>query len=292
MALNRYFKQGSRSEQNLYEDLILESIQIHGLDFQYLPREVVEKDMVTGEDIISRFDDAYTIEMYVENIDGFDGEDDLYAKFGVEIRDAATLVVARRRFEQTVATYEDDIDHPREGDLLYFPFSNNIFEISKVQDDQPFYQLRDLNVYKLRVEMYEYSGEDFDTGIDTIDDVELFGYNQKLTLKDSGAPDWDVGEEVVYYAQDSENGPTLTGEITDWDGSTNVLTISQIRSSDGVFREFRAGDTITSTESNDTRTISIVNDDLSVEDSFNSDYSDDISGIFDTSINNPFGNIS
>jgi len=292
MALNRYFKQGSRSEQNLYEDLILESIQIHGLDFQYLPREVVEKDMVTGEDIISRFDEAYTIEMYVENIDGFDGEDDLYAKFGVEIRDAATLVVARRRFEQAVATYEDDIDHPREGDLLYFPFSNNIFEISKVQDDQPFYQLRDLNVYKLRVEMYEYSGEDFDTGIDTIDDVELFGYNQKLTLQDSGAPDWDVGEEVVYYAQDSENGPTLTGEITDWDGSTNVLTISQIRSSDGVFREFRSGDTITSTESNDTRTISIVNDDLSVEDSFNSDYSDDISGIFDTSINNPFGNIS
>ena len=151
---NRYFKQGTRNEQNLYEDIILESIQIHGLDVEYLPREMLGRDIVTGEDVVSRFEDAYTIEMYLESIDGWDGEEDLFTKFGVEIRDAATFVVARRRFEQAVASYEDDaFIRPREGDLIYIPMSNSIFEITMVEDDKPFYQLENLTVYKMRAEL-------------------------------------------------------------------------------------------------------------------------------------------
>lgn len=275
------------------EDIIIESIQIHGLDFQYLPREIVEQDIVTGEDIMSKFDDAYTIEMYIENVDGFDGEEDIYAKFGVEIRDAATLIVARRRFEKAVASYEDSLDfHPREGDLLYLPLSNNIFEITKVQDDQPFYALQNLPVYKLRVEMFEYAGEEFDTGIEIIDDVEELGYNISLTLLDSGDPTWIDGETISYFAQDSAGGPTLSGKFLDWDGSTNIITLSQIKSSDGVFREFKIGDRITGSESSTTRTISLVTEDLGPDGMFNSDYSDDIDGIMATTINNPFGNIT
>ena len=140
---NRYFKQGTRNEQNLYEDIILESIQIHGLDIEYLPRELVNKDIVTGEDIMSRFEDAYTIEMYLESIDGWDGEEDLFTKFGVEIRDAATFIVSRKRWANVVGQMNNQIEsiRPREGDLIYLTLTNKLFEIMHVEHEQPFYQL-------------------------------------------------------------------------------------------------------------------------------------------------------
>ena len=154
MATNMYFSQGSRSEQQLYEEIIIESLKIYGQDIYYLPRDIVNKDNILNEDASSRFNSSYKIEMYIENIEGFDGEGDLFTKFGVEIRDQATFIVAKKRWEQTVARSDNEIEgvRPFEGDLLYIPFSRKLFQIMHVEHEQPFYQLKDLPTYKLRCE--------------------------------------------------------------------------------------------------------------------------------------------
>ena len=152
MATNPYFSQKVRSEQNLYEEIVIESLRMYGQDVYYLPRDVVNEDRVFGDDVPSRFNSSYKVEMYMENIEGFDGEGDLFTKFGVEIRDQATFVVARRRWTTTVKQLDNDIaeDRPREGDLIYLPLSNSMFQIMQVEHEQPFYQLSNLPVYKLR----------------------------------------------------------------------------------------------------------------------------------------------
>ena len=130
MALNHYFSQKVRSEQQLYEDLIIESLKIYGQDVYYLPRTIVNQDRLLGEDIPSKFGSAYKVEMYIENTEGFDGEGDLFTRFGVEIRDAATFIVSRRRWEHVFAQAafpsEATIGRPKEGDVIYLPLSNSI----------------------------------------------------------------------------------------------------------------------------------------------------------------------
>lgn len=174
MATNPYFSQSVRSEQSLYEDIVIESLKIYGQDIYYLPRTIIAEDRILGEDVPSRFSSSYKIEMYIENVDGFDGEGDLFTKFGVEIRDQATFVVSRRRWEQTVYRHDNDISiaRPAEGDLLYIPFSKKLFEITHVEHEQPFYQLSNLPTYKLRCELFDYSDEDLTTGTDFIDDIQ------------------------------------------------------------------------------------------------------------------------
>ena len=166
MATNFYFSQKVRSEQNLYEDIVIESLKMYGQDVYYLPREIVNEDRVFGDDVPSKFSSSYKIEMYIENIEGFDGEGDLFTKFGVEIRDQATFVVARRRWTNTVGRVDNKIEsiRPREGDLIYLPLSNSMFEIMAVEHEQPFYQLSNLPVYKMRAELFTYNDEDFETG--------------------------------------------------------------------------------------------------------------------------------
>ena len=171
---NLYFSDKVRSEQNLYEDIIIESLKIYGQDVYYIPRDIVNEDKILGHDVPSRFNSSHKIEMYIENVEGFDGEGDLFTRFGVEIRDEATFVVARRRWEQQVKRYDNEIsgDRPFEGDLIYLPLSNSLFQIMHVEHEQPFYQLSNLPVYRLRAQLFEYNDEDLDTGIDVIDAVE------------------------------------------------------------------------------------------------------------------------
>jgi hypothetical protein len=188
MATNPYFSQGRRSEQNLYEDIIIESLKIYGQDIYYLPRDIVNEDKLFGDDVPSKFNSAYKIEMYIDNVDGFDGEGDLFSKFGVEIRDAATFVVSRRRWTQTIARYDNEITvmRPAEGDLLYIPFSKKLFQIMHVEHEMPFYQLKNLPTYKLRCELFDYNDEDFDTGIVGVDSIEATSaYTYVLTLNDN-----------------------------------------------------------------------------------------------------------
>ena len=174
MATNVYFSQKVKSEQLLYEDIVIESLKMYGQDVYYLPRDIVNEDKILGEDVPSRFNSAYKIEMYIENIEGFDGEGDLFTKFGVEIRDQATFIVARRRWNYAVARHDNELEsvRPREGDVIYLPLSNSMFQIMAVEHEQPFYQISNLPTYKMRCELFEYSDEDLDTGISTIDSIE------------------------------------------------------------------------------------------------------------------------
>ena len=182
---NLYFSAGARSEQNLYEDLIIESIKIYGQDLYYMPRDLVNVDAVFREDPESRFNSNYLLEMYVDNIDGFDGEGDLFTKFGVEIRDQVTFTLSKRRWEQTVMRYDNEITgtRPFEGDLVFAPFSKKLFQIMHVEHEQPFYQLNNLPVFKLQCELFEYNDEDIDVSNDDITQLERdAGFRYDLTL--------------------------------------------------------------------------------------------------------------
>jgi hypothetical protein len=185
MAVNRHITRGVRSEQNLLEDLTIESLKMYGQDVYYLPRTIVNEDTIFGDDIPSSFNSSYQIEMYIENTEGFDGEGDLFTKFGVEIRDQATFVMARRRWDQTVSSYNNEIDggRPREGDLIYLPMSRSLFQIMHVEHEQPFYQLNNLYAYKMRAELFEYNDENLDVGVEAIDDIETdYAYKYILTV--------------------------------------------------------------------------------------------------------------
>jgi hypothetical protein len=294
MATNLYFTQGRTSEQELYEDLIIESMKIYGQDVYYMPREIVNKDTIFQDDNVSRFDDAYKIEMYIENTEGFDGEGDLFSKFGVEIRDAATFIVSRRRFGNTIAQYESTADkpfyRPREGDLISLPLSNSIFEITKVEDESPFYQIKDLPVFKIRAELFEYNDEDFDTGVESIDNVEGFhAYQTKLTMS-------NVTGTFEYENVTQNNGAyTLTGEVVNIDASGDdvVLYIAHTGgASDGEYHDWTTTGLITGAESLATGTPSLVGEDLqdgAMNDDFNLTTQGGDIDFIDFSESNPFG---
>ncbi|MBV23193.1 MAG: hypothetical protein CMA53_03745 [Euryarchaeota archaeon] len=187
MTTNHFISQKVKSEQNLYEDIIIESLKMYGQDVYYLPRTIVNENKVFGDDVPSAFNSSYKIEMYIENTEGFDGEGDLFTKFGVEIRDAATFIVSRRRWKGLVGQTTNDIEQierPAEGDLIYLPLSNSMFEIMHVEHEQPFYALSNLPTYKLRCELFTYNNESFDTSLSVLNELEVTGaYTYDLTLK-------------------------------------------------------------------------------------------------------------
>ena len=188
MTTNVYFSKGTPNEQHLYEDLAIEAIQIYGHDVFYIPRTLVNKDELFGEDALSRFDDAYGIEMWMETQEGYEGEKELVSRFGLEIRDETTFVVSRRRWDNTVSNDANLIvsSRPDEGDLVYMPTVKKLFEISFVDHDDPFYQIDNLPVYKLYCRTFEYSSEVLDTGIYAIDDIETKKSTDFLGFEISG----------------------------------------------------------------------------------------------------------
>ena len=173
MPTNVYFDTGTTSEQRLYEDLIIEQLKIYGQDVFYLPRKIANKDTIFGEDPASSFDDSYIIEMYVDNVDGYMGEQEIIKKFGLELRDDIVFTLSKTRWETLVKNNSDlTAERPQEGDLVYFPTTNAFFEIQFVEHEQPFYQQSNLPTYKLSCTRFEYSSERLDTGIAAIDSVE------------------------------------------------------------------------------------------------------------------------
>jgi len=175
MATNFYFQSGIPggrvSEKNLMEDLIIECLKIYGFDVYYIPRTTVYVDDVLNEDALNSYDQAYALEMYLANVDGFNGEGDLLSKFGVEIRDTASFIVSKRRWEDVVAKsgHAQLTRRPAEGDILYFPLTKSYFEIRRVETSDPFFQVGKLYVFKMECELMQFSSERFDTGIDEID---------------------------------------------------------------------------------------------------------------------------
>ena len=198
-GVNIYFDQvGNRPEQNLLEDLVIESIQIHGINCYYIPRTLVNEDTLFGEDTLSEFKYATPIEMYLESMDGFTGDGDFISQFGLEIRDSMSLTVSKKRFKETMeeSTYSD-ITRPREGDLIYFPISNGVFEIKFVEHEVPqFYQHGKLYVYTMSAELFNYSQEDIETGFTDIDSVDSGLDNSNDISNDLFADNDDIQDEA------------------------------------------------------------------------------------------------
>lgn len=294
MATNPYFKYDVRSEQNLYEDIVIESLKMYGQDVYYLPRDIVNEDKILGNDVPSRFNSSYKIEMYVDNVAGFDGEGDLFTKFGIEIRDAATFIVARKRWQQTIQRYDNDINAPRpaEGDLLYIPFSKKIFQIMHVEHEQPFYQLRNLPTYQLRCELFQYNDQDFDTGVEAIDAIEReYAYTYMLTLNDSGqVGTFELGEIANMVLS---SGITMSGEVSRWSDSDNKLGLIHVGADSGGYSEFATGRAITGVSSSATGTVTLVEEEGLIKASSTvteqNEYFDTLVGFLDFSESNPFG---
>lgn len=175
MPVNSLFPRGTRSEINLVENLIIESIRQYGSEWYYIPRVLVALDDILGEDALSKFKNAYMIECYLDNIDSFGGQGAFMSKFGLQIEEQGQLTIAKRRWEQLIGQYGHTIipERPCEGDLLYFPTSEGLFEIKFVEHQSPFYQLGSLPVYKLKVESFQYSSERIETDIDEINQIAL-----------------------------------------------------------------------------------------------------------------------
>ena len=225
MPTNVYFNHAVQSEQDLHEDLVVESLRFYGHEVFYLPRTIVDEDELFGEDTSSKFGDAYQVEMYIENTEGFEGEGDLLSKFGVEVRDQATFVLSRRTWQRFISLDANlaTSTRPQEGDLIYFPLGNQVFEIRFVEHENPFYQLGKLNVFKLQCETFEYSHETIDVGIAELDNIEdQFSYQVSMTLG-AGSGNFIVGETVT---QTVNTGKTVSGNVVDFSvSSANVSTL-------------------------------------------------------------------
>ena len=319
MALNPYFTNGINTEQNLIEDLVIEQIKMFGKDVYYIPRTLVKEDKIFGEDVLSKFESAWLIEVYITDIDGFRGDGDMYSKFGIRITDEIEFVMSRKRFSQAVdgiaqigfqvtglmnylgqasvpqnsvsvglgdptwgpaiqanpSNYEIVFNggliatiatatgtaspgaqwtftgtwpenetgapltirskdyaaaipgasliaegRPNEGDLIYLPLSNDLFEIKFVEHEKPFYQLGKGYVWTLRCELFEYSQESINTGITDIDAIEKNNaYQFPIILSEGGTGDFEVGEIVT--GEDSDT----TAEVVSWDLESRKLVV-------------------------------------------------------------------
>ena len=196
MALNPFFLQGSQTEQRLVQELINEQLRMYGVDVTYIPRKFVRRNTVIREIESSKFDDNYVIEAYVNTYEGYSGSGDILTKFGMSLRDELTITISRERFEDFISPFleaesDDEIvlsSRPREGDLIYFPLGQRLFEVKFVEHEDPFYQLGKNYVYQLKCELFEYEDEVIDTSIDEIDtQVQEEGYITTLTLLGIGA---------------------------------------------------------------------------------------------------------
>jgi hypothetical protein len=194
MALNPFFLHGSQGEQRLLQELINEQLRMYGIEVIYIPRKFVRKETILKEISSSKFDDNYAIEAYINNYDGYTGQGDILSKFGVSLRDELSLTISRERFEDFIVPFlninDPEIElatRPREGDLVYFPLGQRLFEVKFVEHESPFYQLGKLYTYELKCELFEYEDEVLDTTIEEIDtQIQDEGYITTLQLIGSG----------------------------------------------------------------------------------------------------------
>ena len=235
MARNPYFKEYT-GEQDVVEDFTIEIIKTMGKDMVYIPRTLMNEDKLFGEDTISKFDDGYEVEMYIQSVDGFEGEGDILAKYGIQIKDKIELIVSRKRFEEAIGSYEN-ITRPKEGDLIFFPLSNTLFEINFVEHENPFYQLGKLFTYRLSCEVFTYSEEIIDTGYSDIDKIEderkkfAIELDMGTQISSSTYINYFEGETVFQVLGSTDASlvdATATAVVTDWDAATTKLTVTNV----------------------------------------------------------------
>ena len=284
MPTNSYFTQGTSGEQQLVEDLVVEQIKMFGVEVYYIPRTLVSEDTVLGEDSLNSFDSAYQIEAYLENVQGFGGDGDLFSKFGVRIADQVNFVIARKRFQDLVDDNTTLVveGRPNEGDLVYFPLANKLFSIQYVEHEQPFYQLNKIHVWGLKCELFEYSGEDLDTGVEEIDVIER-NLAQTITVNfaTGGTGTFTVGEEI---AGGTSN---VTAEVKSWDSTNRQL---QVYNRSGIFT---IPETVTGQTSGAAWTTASYNtlNNTNSEFDANADFETLGDAIIEFSQGNPFGEI-
>lgn len=226
---NVYFDHDYREEQNLYEDIIIEALQIYGQETYYIPRYAIRDDEILNEEY-SKFSDAYALEMYIENTNGFEGEGNLLSKFGLEIRDQATFIVSKRRFRQLVELPDNAVREirPQEGDLVYLPLANSLFQIKFVEHEQPFYQLRNLPTYHLQCELFEYNHEEMDTGIASVDDFETQHATRTIVQISGGSRGFAPREEIRQRIQTAKASDAALTAIVDTNaGEVASVTIDE-----------------------------------------------------------------
>ena len=226
--LNPYFQQGARSEQNLIQDLINEQLRMYGVEVHYLPRKYLTENTVIKEVIQSKFDDSYPIEAYVDNFDGYNDNATILSKFGIQQQKELNLIISKERFETYISPLmknEQNVrlsTRPKEGDLIYFPLGDRLFEIKFVEHEKPFYQLQKNYVYELRCELFKFEDEVIDTGIDSIDDVLIGGESDGLS--DSGTSSIIGNIQTLTLVGTGVTATAVVGIITA--GGIRTITIS------------------------------------------------------------------
>jgi hypothetical protein len=296
MSTNFYFNNFPSSqitsEQLLIEDIVIEAMQIYGMDVYYMPRTTRDPggvDLLFGDDVLKQYTSAFTLEMYLENVTGMDGEQDFISKFGLEVRDEITLLVSRRRFAATVSQYR-----PYEGDLIYVPLVRNFFEITFVEhenDQAMFYTLGrgrggNVYVYALKLKQFVFSEELIDTGIDEIDDQAFEQYKRTKLILGTGSGTYQL-EETVYQGTSLQNA-TSKAVVFSYLPNTELNIIR-------VNGNIIPGANIIGATTGATYIVDTVDDSTQVDDNVDSDIADNVNIqdesdlIIDFTEKNPFG---
>lgn len=288
MATSVYFNNysaASTSEQRLFEDMIVESIKMMGHDVKYLPREAFDKnDDVLGENPTAKFSKAYNIEMYLANVEGYEGDGDFFSKFGLELRESSNFIVSRRSFEKYVPS--TIAIRPREGDLIYVPVLQKIFEIKFVENELMFKSLGNTNayVYELRAEMFRYSNENIETGDEEVDEIEL---ENSYTVRVQVAPGTEnyYNGEMVYQGS-SFASSLISARVKGWNPDTRILEVINMKGS------FIVGDPLIGVDSQTAVNVVIkdeMEDLVHYDDSDNRVIQTEADAFVDLSEINPFG---
>ena len=281
---SRFRANGSAQEQKTIENLIVETIEIYGQDIYYVPRTIVNKDSVFGEDSDTKFESAKAIRAYVNNAEGWEGQGELLSKFGVRIEDKTTFIFSRDKFKEHVddSTVLNVEGRPNEGDLIWFPVTKHLFQIMFVEAEKPFYQLGKGYVWECQCELFEYSDEEIDTGIADLDAIETaFANAITVGLVAGGSGTFTAGETVTGGTSN------VTAEVKSFDSATRTLIVIN-RSGTFTIPETITGGT--SSASWTTATYNTINNTNSEYDQ-NNDFETADNDIIDFSETNPFGTV-
>lgn len=286
MGTSVYFNnQNASREQMLIEDMVIESIRNHGIDIYYVPRDSQSSlDELFGDDPVKSFTQAYQMEAYLESFQDFEGNQEFFSKFGLEIQKSARMAIARRTFERYIPT--DLRNLPKEGDLIWMPVQQKLLEIRRVEEEKNFFQAGKLAPYMfgLNIETFKYNGELFNTGIAGIDAVgDNNAYSVEFTMSAGGSGTYSVGE--VVYQGASLGSATAKGYITSWDKPTRLLRLRNIKG------EFGAGSLVYGTISGAAWTLANGNIQENASDAYedNTRIETEADSILDFTETNPFG---
>ena len=282
----RFKANGSAQAQKFIENLVVESIEIYGQDIYYVPRTIVNRYTVFGEDSDGKFESARAIRAYVNNVEGWEGQGELLSKFGVRIEDKTTFIFSREKFKEKV----DDLEvlnvegRPNEGDLIWFPITKHLFEIQFVEVERPFFQLGKGYVWECQCELFEYSDEAIDTGIAALDAIETaFANAITVGLVAGGSGSFTVGETVT------GGSSNVTAEVKSWDSSTRTLIVIN-RSGTFTIPETLTGGTSSASWTTATyNTMDNQNTAVSVDQNYDFEQLDN--DIIDFTEANPFGTV-